>query len=62
MLTCDGRRVPVEDLVFVTKAGTPFDAPTVTHRFQALLKRAGIGLRIPMMSISHSDLIGITSE
>ena len=43
VLTCDGQKIPVEDLVFVTKVGTPFDAPTVTHRFQALLKRAGIG-------------------
>jgi len=42
-LMCEGHRVSVDDLVFVTRVGTPFDAPTVTHRFQALLKRAGIG-------------------
>ena len=42
-LICEGHRVSVDDLVFVTRVGTPFDAPTVTHRFQALLKRAGIG-------------------
>ena len=42
-LMCEGHKVPVDDLVFVTRVGTPFDAPTVTHRFQALLKRAGIG-------------------
>jgi integrase len=27
----------------VTRFGNPFDAPTVTHRFQVLLKKAGIG-------------------
>jgi integrase len=43
VLVCEGKRIPVDDLVFVTKVGTPFDAPTVTHRFQSLLKRAGIG-------------------
>ncbi len=43
VLVCEGQHVPVEDLVFVTMAGAPFDAPTITHRFQALLKRASIG-------------------
>jgi integrase len=43
VLTCDGLRVAVDDLVFVTRFGNPFDAPTITHRFQALLTRAGIG-------------------
>ena len=43
VLRCDGQPVPVDDMLFVTKAGNPFDAPTVTHRFQALLKRTGIG-------------------
>jgi integrase len=43
VLTCDGDRVAVDDLVFITRFGNPFDAPTVTHRFQALLTRAGIG-------------------
>jgi integrase len=26
-----------------SRFGNPFDAPTITHRFQALLTRAGIG-------------------
>ncbi|HTR34921.1 MAG TPA: site-specific integrase [Bryobacteraceae bacterium] len=43
VLTCDGQKITVEDLVFVNRLGNPFDAPTVTHRFQILLKRAGIG-------------------
>jgi integrase len=43
VLVCEGHRLSVDDLVFVTRVGTPFDAPTVTHRFQSLLKRAGIG-------------------
>lgn len=42
-LTCEGSPVQVDDLVFVTRFGNPFDAPTITHRFQALLTRAGIG-------------------
>ena len=43
VLTCEGQPVSVDDLVFVTRFGNPFDAPTITHRFQALLTRAGIG-------------------
>lgn len=43
VLTCDGEQVNVDDLVFITRFGNPFDAPTVTHRFQTLLTRAGIG-------------------
>jgi integrase len=43
VLTCEGEQVAVDDLVFITRFGNPFDAPTVTHRFQALLTRAGIG-------------------
>ena len=43
ILTCEGEQVAVDDLVFITRFGSPFDAPTVTHRFQALLTRAGIG-------------------
>jgi integrase len=43
VLTCEGAPIAVDDLVFVTRFGNPFDAPTITHRFQALLKRAGIG-------------------
>ena len=27
----------------MTRFGNPLDAPTITHRFQALLKRGGIG-------------------
>lgn len=42
-LTCEGQQVAVDDLVFITRFGNPFDAPTVTHRFQALLRRVGIG-------------------
>jgi integrase len=42
VLICEGVPVPVDDLVFMTRFGNPFDAPTVTHRFQALLKRAGL--------------------
>jgi integrase len=41
-IVCDGQHLSVEDLVFVTRFGNPFDAPTITHRFQGLLKRAGI--------------------
>jgi integrase len=41
-LNCGGELLPVDDLVFVTSVGTPFDAPTVTHRFQAVLKLAQI--------------------
>ncbi|MGD1097232.1 MAG: tyrosine-type recombinase/integrase [Bryobacteraceae bacterium] len=41
VLTCEGEQVAADDLV--TRFGNPFDAPTVTHRFQALLTRAGIG-------------------
>jgi len=43
VLICDGQRITVDDLVFVNRLGNPFDAPIVTHRFQILLKRAGIG-------------------
>jgi integrase len=43
ILSCEGGRIAVDDLVFVTRFGNPFDAPTVTHRFQALLTGAGIG-------------------
>lgn len=43
VLTREGEQVAVDDLVFITRFGNPFDAPTVTHRFQALLTRAGIG-------------------
>jgi len=43
VLTCGGEQVAVDDLLFITRFGNPFDAPTVTHRFQALLTRAGIG-------------------
>jgi len=43
VLTCEGEQVAVDDLVFITRFGNPFDAPTVTHRFQTLLTRAGIG-------------------
>lgn len=43
VLICDGQQIEVDDLVFVTRVGTPFDASTITHRFQALLQRAGIG-------------------
>jgi integrase len=43
VLTCEGEQVAVDDLVFITRFGNPFDAPTVTHRFQALLPQAGIG-------------------
>jgi integrase len=43
VITCEGEQVAVDDLVFITRFGNPFDAPTVTHRFQALLTRAGIG-------------------
>lgn len=43
VLTCEGSPIEVDDLVFLTRFGNPFDAPTVTHRFQALLTRAGIG-------------------
>ena len=42
-LFCETQWIPVDDLIFVTRVGTPFDAPTVTHRFQSLLKQAGIG-------------------
>jgi integrase len=42
-IICAGQRLPVDNLVFVTRFGNPFDAPTITHRFQALLKQAGIG-------------------
>jgi integrase len=42
-LTCDGQRVPVDDLLFVTPFGGPFDAPIITRRFQALLTLAGVG-------------------
>jgi integrase len=43
LLICEGASVEVDDLVFVTRFGNPFDAPTITYRFQALLTRAGIG-------------------
>jgi integrase len=43
VLTCEGAPIAVDDLVFVTRFGNPFDAPTITHTFQALLKRAGVG-------------------
>jgi len=43
VVTCEGGKIAVEDFVFVTRFGNPFDAPTVTHRFQALLTKAGIG-------------------
>ena len=43
ILSCEGKKVAVDDLVFITRFGNPFDAPTVTHRFQALLKRAKMG-------------------
>jgi site-specific recombinase XerD len=43
VLTCEGDQVAIDDLVFITRFGNPFDAPTVTHRFQALLTRAGTG-------------------
>lgn len=43
VLACEGERVAVDDLIFATRFGNPFDASTVTHRFQALLTRAGIG-------------------
>lgn len=43
VLICEGKQVAVDDLVFITRFGNPFDAPTVTHRFQALLLQAGIG-------------------
>lgn len=43
VVTCEGEKVVVDDFVFVTRFGNPFDAPTVTHRFQALLTKAGIG-------------------
>lgn len=42
-LICEGQSVRVDDLVFVTPFGGPFDAPIITRRFQALLKKAGIG-------------------
>ena len=40
---CEGERVAVDDLVFITRFGNPFDALTITHRCQDLLTRAGIG-------------------
>ena len=40
VLTCEGSLLEVGDLVFLTRFGNPFDAPTITHRFQALLTRA----------------------
>src|SRR6202042_3735988 len=43
VLACEGERVAVADLVFITRFGNPFDASTLTHRFQDLLTRAGIG-------------------
>ncbi|MEO8051598.1 MAG: tyrosine-type recombinase/integrase [Acidobacteriota bacterium] len=43
ILSCEGARIGVDDLVFVTRFGNPSDAPTITHRFQNLLKKAGIG-------------------
>ncbi len=43
VLTCEGASVEVDDLVFITRFGNPFHASTITHRFQALLTRAGIG-------------------
>src|SRR6185369_13299683 len=41
LVICEGEKIAVEDLVFVTRFGNPFDAPTITHRFQALLTKAG---------------------
>jgi site-specific recombinase XerD len=38
----DREAVLVDDLVFVNGAGNPYDAPTVTHLFQALLRVAGV--------------------
>jgi hypothetical protein len=42
-LTCEGQKAIVDDLVFVTRFGNPSNVPTVTHRFQELVRRAGIG-------------------
>ena len=43
MLSCKGDQIQVDALVFVTRFGNPFDAATVTHRFETFLKDAGIG-------------------
>jgi integrase len=42
VLMQDGEAIQIEDLVFVNTVGQPYDPPTITHRFQALLKMAGI--------------------
>jgi integrase len=43
VLTVKEEPVPVDDLVFVNSLGNPYDAPTITHLFQSLLRVAGIG-------------------
>ena len=42
MLRVEGETVPIDDLVFVNTKGQPYDASTITHRFQDLLKLSGI--------------------
>lgn len=37
-----GARWKESDFVFTTTVGTPMDGPTVTHRFQALLKKVNL--------------------
>jgi integrase len=48
-----GDRWQEAGFVFTTMVGTPLDGPTVTHRFQAALKRAGLH-RIRFHDLRHT--------